>query len=467
MRAAAFALLVPIVAARAQTPSPQISGARDPSYSSDGRLALSVRGDLWVVSSDAKWTRITAGPEWDREPTWAADGKSVVFSSNRDGNFDIWQVTVNAAGASSTPSRLLGGAEDESEPALTRDGRLLFVRGRGSTARVWMRETDGKEHRLTNGHDAERWPAVSADDQRVAYVAMNEGGRRLVVRRLVAPADQRGADSTVVSAQGIEHPVWSPNGERLVYTTTNPRPGVYVVPDDGRYSNLVSARHAAAAWTPDGRHLTLVELPDEDVVYNGDPDRLGDREAHDLLGESSAMLTIDAPSMPDAGIGPSPAVASAPFTGDDERSRRNAAALDELASRTAKLYYDAPGAADARTRWTGLVAKYRARALAARSDDALRDVLHAMLRERPAYRASASGRAAISSAHPVATAAGLEILRKGGNVVDAAAAVSFALGVVEPDASGPGGYGEMLVYRTSMTSPRLIGSCRASPKRRV
>src|SRR5712691_4355584 len=69
----------------------------------------------------------------------------------------------------------------------------------------------------------------------------------------------------------------------------------------------------------------------------------------------------------------------------------------------------------------------------------------------------------VTAMHPLAAAAGLEILQAGGNAVDAAVATGFAIGVVEPAMSGVGGVAAMVIYSHATGRTVVIDGSSAAP----
>ena len=76
---------------------------------------------------------------------------------------------------------------------------------------------------------------------------------------------------------------------------------------------------------------------------------------------------------------------------------------------------------------------------------------------------AASPDGVVSVSHPAAAAAGARMLAQGGNAIDAAAAVQFALNVVEPQASGIGGGGFMMIHLARTGETFIVDSRERAP----
>ena len=271
----------------------QAPGAQWAAAAPDGRIALERSGHLYVMRQGTAPVRITSDASLNRQPAWTADGRALIYVSDRGGGTHLWRIEIDGLNPARSAEQLTRGAESDTEPALTADGRVVFVRGTGAAADLWLRALDGTEKKLTTESGAERSPAVSKQGV-VAYIALRDGRRQLRTIRLDGTADR-----LVLSEPAPEYPSWSPAGDRIAFVSSGNRRAVLLTNGEGTYTNTVGLRRGRPAWL-DEQTLIVSEIPNDGAGYNGDPDRISDREAERDATFDGAVWSLAVPAPPDA-----------------------------------------------------------------------------------------------------------------------------------------------------------------------
>lgn len=439
-------------------------GIQDPAWAPGGKgLAISFFDRIWITGADGRGGRQLRPQSHavERDPAWSPDGRSLAFAADSGQGFDLFVADADGRNV----RQLTDGRSHDRWPSWTRDGRIVFSR-RASVFDSWQLHVvaaSGGEAAVLfadAGSDSEREPRVSPDGARVAYISDREGTDGdvdLWVAELPDDESSRARRTRLTRVRGTEgFPSWSPDGARIAYYAQREGTGSIWVsevarergdePKPASMPTLVSRRGGAPAWSPDGARIAIAELPPAEPSYNGNPLRSDDAPPPAFATQAFRLWMVDAPLPVDSGTRAlSPPGAS---------STQLTAAFDRVWETLRRLYYSTGESA---AEWVRLKERYRSAAAAARDGAALENVVDRMIAEQPLIKpAVSSRRAVVVSGHPLASQAGLLALEKGGNVVDAAIAVAFTLGVVEPEASGIGGDGMALVYLRGMSEPAVI-----------
>jgi Tol biopolymer transport system component len=206
-----------------------------PSLSPDGTRVVYAIGthantdeDIWVLDlARGVSSRLTFGGSSNNYPLWSPDGSEIVFSSNREGRYNMYLKPANGA---KEEELLLRSDENKRPESWSRDGRyLLYATSKSnfSAEQLWVLPMQGDRTPFPFARTRfdETTAEFSPDGRWIAYATNETGGYEVYVREFTPPpgATESGG-KWQISKDGGVRPIWRSDGKEMSYVdATNDR----------------------------------------------------------------------------------------------------------------------------------------------------------------------------------------------------------------------------------------------------
>jgi dipeptidyl aminopeptidase/acylaminoacyl peptidase len=155
---------------------------------------------------------------------WSLDGKTIVFTGQRNGDFDIY--TIPATGGSETRLTTSKGTDDG--PEYSPDGQYIYFNSeRTGHMQIWRMHPDGSaQEQVTHDQTSDWFPHISPDGKWMVFVAYEPGvtghpANHDVTLRLMSLATNKVTLlAKLFGGQGtINVPSWSPDSTRVAFVS--------------------------------------------------------------------------------------------------------------------------------------------------------------------------------------------------------------------------------------------------------
>jgi TolB protein len=230
-------------------------------WTPDGRVVFSSaqreNRDIWIANADGSGRKqLTFDPGGDFYPTATADGRYIVFMSNRGGHWAVWR--MNADGNNAVELARMEG--ENPAPRVSPDSRWVFYpRTTGGRQVVWKISIDGGTPVQINNEEMSSL-SVSPDGKLLAYYH-RPPDFDAPVRVQIVSADSGEVVKTLPVLGDGSRVSWSPDGKSLDYVET--RDGVsnlMRMPLEGGQPRQLTNWQSDDlifwfAWSPDGKKL--------------------------------------------------------------------------------------------------------------------------------------------------------------------------------------------------------------------